>query len=69
MTGLKMKYFVLNPHKKDAFGSASRRAILEYARVIRKKNKNLAEELESWILDINIKRIGKKNLKSLVPGR
>jgi hypothetical protein len=47
--GLKMKYFVLNPTKKDAYGQASRMAIYEYARVISKKNKELAEDLINWM--------------------
>ena len=53
MSGLEMKYFVLNPNKDDEFGAASRIAILAYATQIRDTNKRLADDLEEWIGDLN----------------
>lgn len=52
MNGLMMKYFVLNPHKKDAYGKASRKAILAYADEIAKTNALLSTDLKSWVLKI-----------------
>jgi hypothetical protein len=46
--GLKMKYFVLNPTKKDAHGHASRQAMRTYADCIEKENPELAEDLRQW---------------------
>ena len=48
MNGLQMKYFVLNPTKKDSYGAASREAILQYANVIRHENPVLAQDLIEW---------------------
>lgn len=52
--GLVMKYFVMNPHKRDAYGEASRRGILKYAKVIKKENRKLAREMVEWIKEIEI---------------
>ena len=52
MEGLKMKYFVLNPHKKNAYGEASRKAIMAYAKEIKKTNAELAIDLRKWVTDI-----------------
>ena len=61
MNGLMMKYFVLNPNKKDVFGKASRMAMLEYAKVIdNKKNHSFAEEIRDWVLKIQVKNAGMK---------
>jgi hypothetical protein len=49
----KTQCFVLSPDKKDAYGLASRQALLEYAKIIRKRNKILAVELEHWVELIN----------------
>ncbi len=54
MTGLQMKYFVLNPNKENPYGRASRIAILAYARSIRKENRGLAKDLEKWIATIEL---------------
>lgn len=54
MSGLEMKYFVLNPNKNDAYGKASRRAIYHYAAEIYKENKQLAEDLCEWMDDIGV---------------
>jgi hypothetical protein len=48
MDGLIMKYFVLNPTKRDAYGSASREALLKYAEVIERENQELATDLRQW---------------------
>lgn len=52
MEGLLLKYFVLNPNKKDEYGKASRFAIIIYARSIQYENPELANDLEKWIEDI-----------------
>lgn len=48
MNGLQMKYFVLKPTGNNSYATASRRAMLEYAKVIRDTNSELADELRSW---------------------
>ena len=50
--GLIMKYFVLNPTKKDWHGKASRLAIKTYAEEIRHKNPVFAHDLDEWIKQI-----------------
>lgn len=47
--GLVIKYFVLNPTKKNRYGLASRMAIREYAKVINPINGKLARELNAWM--------------------
>lgn len=47
--GLQMKYFVLNPSKQDAYGKASRSAMLLYAISIEEENKELASDLRQWV--------------------
>lgn len=49
MEGLKMKYFVLNPEKRGAYGRASRKAMLVYADNIEKSNPALAHDLRDWV--------------------
>jgi len=49
MSGLKMKYFVLKPQGFDKYAQASREALLKYAEVIRKIDRQLAAELEEWV--------------------
>jgi hypothetical protein len=52
MEGLKMKYFVLNPHSKHAFdiyAEASRKAMRAYARHIKVDNEEFAKELMRWV--------------------
>lgn len=54
MTGLHLKYFVLNPTSSDAaFASASRAAMVTFAEVIRNTNKELALDLEKWVDLVN----------------
>jgi hypothetical protein len=51
MEGLKMKYFVLNPHSKnelDIYAEASRKAMRAYARHIKIENEELANDLIKW---------------------
>ncbi len=50
--GLKMKYFVLNPTKDDAYGKASRDALKTYAKAIREENLGLSHDLELWLIII-----------------
>jgi hypothetical protein len=52
MNGLQMKYFVLNPHKKDAYGKASRLAIQSYALSISATNPRLSDDLQIWVQKI-----------------
>ena len=63
MTGLKMKYFVLNPNKKDDYGRASRAALQQYASHIRKENPELCNDLMKWVEDITLAEL-KKGLKN-----
>ena len=44
-----MKYFVLNPTKRDAYGMASRKAIRAYAISIHDVNPTLAIDLHKWV--------------------
>lgn len=53
--GLKMKYFVLNPHKDNTYGEASRAAIYEYADKMEPENSELASELRVWVGSIDFK--------------
>ena len=55
MSGLQMKYFVLNPTKRDEYGKASREAMLEYARQIEEANPELASDLYQWYNDLEEK--------------
>lgn len=48
-TGLLMKYFVLSPTKADAYGKASREAMLVYAASIASENRALADDLFAWL--------------------
>ena len=48
MTNFKMKYFVLNPHKKDIYGEASRDALLAYAKKIETDDPAFAKEIRRW---------------------
>ena len=61
MTGLEMRYFVLNPNKKGAYGIASRRAIHAYAQSIQSTNHKLSEDLTNWLNKISHRLIDKKN--------
>ncbi len=49
MTGLEMKYFVLNPNKDDPYAVASRAAIATYADSIQGHNQQLALDLKNWM--------------------
>ena len=55
MNGLQMKYFVLNPNKKDVYGEASRCAMLAYADAIEEENHDLWLDLVEWIARIERK--------------
>lgn len=50
--GLQMKYFVLNPAKDDAYGEASRKAMLAYSAAIMQENPELATGLFDWVRKI-----------------
>ncbi len=47
--GIDMKYFVLNPNKRDRHGEASRKAIRTYARFFEKENLELFIDLNAWM--------------------
>ena len=52
MTGLEMKYFVLNPKSKvagDPYAAASRKGMRFYSNMIRKENPELADGLDVWV--------------------
>lgn len=51
-SGLYMRYFVMNPHKKDKWGKASRIGIMNYAFSLSKTDPVLHNELTKWITDI-----------------
>ena len=57
-SGLKMKYFVLSPTKMDAYGEASRAAIITYANAIYATNETLARDLLCWVGSIPTKSGG-----------
>ena len=48
MNGLEMKYFVLKPKGKSAYARASRMAMLSYADLIRRENRELSDDLYHW---------------------
>ena len=58
MTGLEMRYFVLNPLKHNDYGTASRKAIRAYAQQIETVNPQLATELNNWVDNIQTKLFG-----------
>lgn len=60
MNGLLMKYFVLNPSKKDAYGKASRKAMKAYAVSIFDENEELAKDLVRWIESLETESKRKK---------
>ena len=49
MEGLKMKYFVLNPHGDSVYAKASRKAMLAYADCIKELNPTFADDLNEWV--------------------
>jgi len=49
--GLIIKYFVLNPTKKDIYGKASRQAMWQYANIIYPENKELAIDIKNWVAE------------------
>ena len=52
MSGLKLKYFVLNPKSKtsdDPYAAASRAAMMAYAEAIFEVDKVLYNELCQWV--------------------
>lgn len=49
MNGLMMKYFVLTPHKDNAYGEASKRALKTYAASIFSENEDLAMDIVKWV--------------------
>jgi len=52
LDSLRMKYFVLKPHGSDGYAQASRKALIAYAEAIKMVNYNLAEDLMSWVCNI-----------------
>ena len=52
MQGLVMKYFVLNPLKDNAYGVASRQALISYSCAIEMENKQLAKDIREWVCAI-----------------
>lgn len=55
MTGLQMKYFVLNPNKDDEYGAASRLAMEEYAKHIKTTNPELHKDITWWVENVRQK--------------
>ncbi len=51
--GLVLKYFVLDPCKKDAYGRASLKALETYETEIASTNPRLAEDLRMWLARIH----------------
>jgi len=51
--GLEMKYFVLNPNKRNAYGAASRMALRTYAEEIDSTNTKLSQDIETWVFGIS----------------
>jgi hypothetical protein len=49
MEGLLMKYFVVNPNKRDWHGDASRAAIRAYAASVEAANPLLSSDLKAWL--------------------
>jgi len=49
MSGLEMKYFVLNPRGSTLYSQASREAMLTYADYIEGENEELANDLRYWV--------------------
>ena len=47
--GLRMKYFVLNPTKRDTYGKASRNALFAYADTVQDENTQLADDIRLWV--------------------
>jgi len=50
--GLEMIYFVLTPCKTNNYGKASRKALLVYAKAIKKENPLLSTQLITWVANI-----------------
>lgn len=50
--GLVMKYFVLTPTKRNAYGKASRLALMAYADAIEKVNPALKKDIHDWLVRI-----------------
>ena len=62
MSGLEMKYFVLNPKSKvagDPYAKASRKAMRAYAMMIKGENPRLADDLIKWAHEATIEDIAK----------
>lgn len=54
MSGLKIKYFVLDPKSKyagDPHAHASRRAMMAYANLIEKEDHKFFQDLLNWVND------------------
>jgi len=60
MSGLEMKYFVLNPSKNDAYGQASRDAMVKYADSIVDENPQLSLDLHDWVIRLDMNESFKK---------
>lgn len=46
--GMYLKHFVLSPTKNDAYGVASRVAMIAYAEAVKEENPGLAYDLKMW---------------------
>jgi len=62
MSGLQMKYFVLNPTKRGPYGEASRKALLAYAGAIKAENRELWCDLHNWVglIESQLRHDGKR---------
>jgi len=74
MSGLLMKYFVLNPRsktKRDPYAKASRAAMQTYAEAIREENQQLYDDLKTWVVNTvadDVLRFGDQEQRA-VPGK
>lgn len=55
--------FVLSPEKDDAYGVASRWAMLEYAKEIEGVNPQLAKDMRSKVTEIRYKLLEERGIK------
>ena len=63
--GLQMKYFVLNPLKRNAYGRASLAALEAYENSIRSTNMPLAEDLRLWRAEIKAGLLLRDNTRGI----
>ena len=70
MTGLQMKYFVLNPRSKTThvkYAQASRKAMRAYAHHIGASDSELSMALMAWVDRENLKELMMRDLEGTLP--